>query len=102
MSYHLIWWKSLRSIRTVRLRVVGKKVMTLGRYHDVLVVGTGFAGFGFAKSQKPTFSVSAEDREAIFQDLWKEGNGFQFLFGGFNDLGLNEDANKEAMKFIQK
>ena len=47
-------------------------------------------------------SVSPEEREAIFEELWKKGSGFRFLFGGFNDLTFDEAANKEAIKFIHR
>ncbi|RMZ83387.1 hypothetical protein DV737_g1708, partial [Chaetothyriales sp. CBS 132003] len=68
-------------------------------WHQVF---TSASGFGFAEPARPTFSVSSEDRETIFQDLWEEGSGFRFLFGGFSDLLIDEAANKEAIKFIHK
>ncbi|RMD42280.1 hypothetical protein DV735_g2823, partial [Chaetothyriales sp. CBS 134920] len=68
-------------------------------WNQVFTSGTGF---GFAEPGRPTFSLSPEDRETVFQDLWEAGSGFRFLFGGFSDLLTNEDANKEAIKFIHK
>ena len=65
-------------------------------------VFTSTAGFGFTEPNRPVFSVSASDREAIFQNLWNEGSGFRFLFGGFSDLLVDEAANKEAINFIHK
>jgi cyclohexanone monooxygenase len=59
-------------------------------------------GFGFSEPNRPTLSVSPEDRETIFQDLWEQGSGFRFLFGGFSDLATDEAANKEAINFIHK
>ena len=63
-------------------------------------VFTSTSGFGFPEPARPVFSVSAADREAIFQSLWNQGSGFRFLFGGFSDLLTDEAANKEAIKFI--
>jgi cation diffusion facilitator CzcD-associated flavoprotein CzcO len=58
--------------------------------------------FGFVESTRPTMSVSPEEREAIFQELWDRGNGFRFMFGGFGDITTSEEANEEAAKFIRK
>ena len=68
-------------------------------WHQVF---TSIAGMGFPEPNRPTFSVSPEDRETIFQDLWEQGSGFRFLFGGFSDLVSNPDANREAIKFIHR
>ena len=56
---------------------------------------------GFEESTIETFSVSAEERERIFQDAWKEGGGFRFMFETFCDIATNEAANEEAAKFIR-
>ena len=71
------------------------------RYDDIWreVVTSAF-GAGILEPARTVFSVSATDREAIFQSLWNQGNGFRFLFGGFSDLLIDEAANKEAIKFI--
>lgn len=65
-------------------------------------VFTSSFGFGFPEPARTTFSVSPEDRETVFQDLWKQGSGFRFLSGGFSDLAINADANREAIKFIHR
>jgi cation diffusion facilitator CzcD-associated flavoprotein CzcO len=57
---------------------------------------------GFVEPNRPTLSVSPEDRERIFEGLWKQGSGFRFMFGGFNDIVTDEAANKEAIGFIHK
>ncbi|KAJ9604381.1 hypothetical protein H2200_011215 [Cladophialophora chaetospira] len=60
-------------------------------------------GFGFVESQKPYASVtSPEEREAIFESLWQQGNGFRFMFGGFNDIANDKVANEAACAFIRK
>ncbi|KAK7184554.1 hypothetical protein DPSP01_009043 [Paraphaeosphaeria sporulosa] len=68
-------------------------------WEDVFLSNTAF---GFVEPGRPTLSLSPEDREIVFERLWREGNGFHFLFGGFSDLATNEAANKEAIKFIHR
>ena len=57
-------------------------------------------GFGIPEVTRPTMSVSAEERRAIFQDCWDKGNGFRFMFSGFGDITTSVEANQEACKFI--
>jgi cation diffusion facilitator CzcD-associated flavoprotein CzcO len=59
------------------------------------------AGFPFTQNDRTTFSVSAEEREEIFEQLWEEG-GFKFMWGSFNDLMLDRKANDTAAGFIRK
>jgi cation diffusion facilitator CzcD-associated flavoprotein CzcO len=59
-------------------------------------------GFGFEESTKPTFSVSEEERERIFEEAWAKGGGFYFMFGTFCDIASNEEANKAAADFIRR
>ncbi|KAJ4303674.1 hypothetical protein N0V90_002575 [Kalmusia sp. IMI 367209] len=68
-------------------------------WEDVFLSNTAF---GFIEPGRPTLSLAPEDREIVFERLWKEGNGFNFLFGGFSDLATDENANKEAIKFIHR
>lgn len=86
-----------RKISPAEREVINSKYERL--WHEVF---TSAVGFGFPEPNRPTFSVSPEDREQIFQDLWDEGSGFRFLFGGFSDLVVDEAANKEAIKFIHR
>ncbi|KAF4540715.1 Cyclohexanone monooxygenase [Lasiodiplodia theobromae] len=58
--------------------------------------------FGVVESTRPTMSVSAEERQKIFQELWDQGNGFRFMFGGFGDITTSEEANEEACRFIRQ
>lgn len=57
---------------------------------------------GFAESIVPTFSVSPEEREKVFEENWKIGTGFRFMFGTFSDIASSEEANKEATRFIER
>ena len=56
---------------------------------------------GFEESTVETFSVSAEQREGIYQQAWDEGGGFRFMFETFCDIATDEAANEEAAKFIR-
>lgn len=58
--------------------------------------------FGFDESTTPTFSVSEEERERIFQENWEKGNGFRFMFGTFCDITYNREANEAACQFIKR
>lgn len=59
-------------------------------------------GFGFEESSKPTFSVSDEERERIFEEAWAKGGGFYFMFGTFCDISSNKEANRAAAEFIRR
>lgn len=58
-------------------------------------------GFGLKESTRPLASYPPEQRQQIFEDLWKKGNGFRFMFEGFNDITFNREANEAACKFIK-
>ncbi|KEF55703.1 cyclohexanone monooxygenase [Exophiala aquamarina CBS 119918] len=65
-------------------------------------VRNSMVAFGFEESATPTMSVSADERERIFEEAWRRGNGFRFMFWTFSDLTTDEAANEEACKFIRK
>jgi cyclohexanone monooxygenase len=58
--------------------------------------------FGFKETSRPTFSVSPEEREQIFEAAWRKGGGFRFMFETFGDISIDEAANNEAANFIKK
>ncbi|WP_456386085.1 flavin-containing monooxygenase [Profundibacter sp.] len=58
--------------------------------------------FGFDESTIPAMSVSAEERERVFQQAWDEGGGFRFMFATFADIATDMDANKAATDFVTK
>ncbi|EXJ72877.1 cyclohexanone monooxygenase [Cladophialophora psammophila CBS 110553] len=73
------------------------------RYPEILEhVRNSVVGFGFDESTRPMSSVSPEEREKVFEELWKLGNGFRFMFGGFNDITVDKEANEAACEFIRK
>ena len=57
---------------------------------------------GFEESAVPTFSVTPEEREQIFERVWNEGGGFRFMFETFSDIATNPEANEEAASFIRR
>ncbi|EFX06506.1 cyclohexanone monooxygenase [Grosmannia clavigera kw1407] len=59
-------------------------------------------GFGFVESDRSYDSFSPEEREQMFESLWKRGNGFRFFGSGFSDLSTNRAANEAACEFIRK
>ncbi|KAH7389186.1 hypothetical protein BKA64DRAFT_680024 [Cadophora sp. MPI-SDFR-AT-0126] len=61
-----------------------------------------YFAFGFEETARPTFSVTPEEREQIFEEAWQKGNGFRFMFGAFGDIAVDENANIEAQEFIKK
>ncbi|KAH9207478.1 hypothetical protein DL95DRAFT_483118 [Leptodontidium sp. 2 PMI_412] len=58
--------------------------------------------FGFEETARPTFSVTPEVREKIYEESWQKGNGFRFMFWTFGDITVDENANLEAQEFIRK
>lgn len=74
-----------------------------GRYDEIWdQVKHSTVAFGFVESDVPAMSVSAEERERVFQELWDKGNGFRFMFGGFSDIATDLEANKAAQDFVKK
>ncbi|KAI0425712.1 cyclohexanone monooxygenase [Xylaria sp. FL1042] len=56
---------------------------------------------GIEEADTKTMDVTEEERQEIFESLWREGNSFRFLYGGFGDLMYNAEANEEACKFLR-
>lgn len=60
-------------------------------------------GHAIVHKATPTMSVSAEEREKIWEDLWNHGaSGFSFLYGPFGDIHSSAEANRELCKFFEK
>lgn len=64
-------------------------------------VRNSITGFGFVESETPFHDVPEAERNAVFQSLWDQGNGFRFMFGGFSDIATNREANEAACTFIR-
>lgn len=73
-------------------------------YNSIIAqVKESSTAFGIEESTRPFTSVSdPRKREAIFEDLWRRGNGFRFMFGGFSDITTNPTANEGACDFIRR
>jgi cation diffusion facilitator CzcD-associated flavoprotein CzcO len=61
------------------------------------------AAFGFLHTPDPRsiFDVSEEEREALFERLWRD-RGFSMLFGNFWDIGLSEEAANIVGEFVAR
>jgi cyclohexanone monooxygenase len=57
--------------------------------------------FGAKESHVSAHDVTPEERERVFEESWADGGGFRFMFGTFNDLIIDEGANKYAQEFIR-
>ena len=57
-----------------------------------------FGGADFLFDPRFTLEVSPQERNALFEELWAQG-GFWFWLGNFQDILLNEDANRMAYDF---
>lgn len=57
-----------------------------------------FSGMDFDNIPKNAVDVSAEEREKIFEDLFKSG-GFAFWVGTFKDIFYNQESNDAAYQF---
>ncbi|KAL3420368.1 steroid monooxygenase (HK97 family phage prohead protease) [Phlyctema vagabunda] len=60
-----------------------------------------FAGWLYEWVERNTFDDSPEEREAVFESLWKRG-GFAFWLGNYKDSLFNGLANREAYNFWAK
>ncbi|MFC5740528.1 flavin-containing monooxygenase [Dyella tabacisoli] len=58
-------------------------------------------GCGFDEGAVSAMSVSAEERQRVFQEHWDIGNGFRFMFGTFSDIAVDPAANDAAADFIR-
>ena len=60
--------------------------------------GEAFGGFDFDFIPKSALEVSPQERLATYEDLWAKG-GFYSWIGTFNDVLMNEEANRTAYAF---
>jgi cyclohexanone monooxygenase len=57
-------------------------------------------GVPYPASEVSALEVSDEQRKAMFEGAWSQG-GFMFALGTFNDLLIDEEANKTAADFVR-
>jgi cation diffusion facilitator CzcD-associated flavoprotein CzcO len=60
-----------------------------------------YGGFIHTFDPRPGLAVSAEVREAKFEELWQKP-GFAFWFGNFADLMMNDEVNAHASEFVRR
>ncbi len=84
-------------------RVEADEVAEIKRNYDEIWqrVRSSMTAFGFHESTVPAMSVSAEERQAVFQKAWDQGGGFRYMFGTFSDIVTDEQANAEAAQFVR-
>ncbi|WP_375474753.1 flavin-containing monooxygenase [uncultured Jatrophihabitans sp.] len=70
-----------------------------GYWRSVLASVTAF---GFDESDVPGAGMPDAERDAIFEQQWNSGGGFQFMFATFNDIGTSREANNAACDFIRR
>ncbi|KAH7137422.1 cyclohexanone monooxygenase [Dactylonectria estremocensis] len=56
---------------------------------------------GFIEPTRASSSVSPEERDQIYEQLWKLGGGFRFVWGGFSDLSTSVEGNQAACDFMR-
>ena len=52
--------------------------------------------FGFPESKTSYHDATPFERERVFEENWQKGNGFRFMFGTFNDIAVDAEANEGA------
>ncbi|KIJ64835.1 hypothetical protein HYDPIDRAFT_131981 [Hydnomerulius pinastri MD-312] len=62
---------------------------------------TTFGGLQFDFIHRPAMGDTAEQREAVFQELWSLG-GFQFWLGNYEDIIIDKACNDEVYAFWRK
>jgi cation diffusion facilitator CzcD-associated flavoprotein CzcO len=70
-----------------------------GYWHEVLHSVTAF---GFKESQVAGESLTPEEREAVLEEAWSDGGGFQFMFKTFNDVAVSRVTNQAVTDFIKR
>lgn len=64
-------------------------------------VKNSIVGCGFEESTIAATSVTAEERQRVFEDSWQRGNAFHYMFGTFSDIIFDPVANEYAASFIR-
>jgi cation diffusion facilitator CzcD-associated flavoprotein CzcO len=60
-----------------------------------------FAGFMYDWCERNTFDDTPEEREAFYENVWKDG-GFRYWVALYKDNLFNAEANKESYNFWAK
>ncbi|KAI9038659.1 flavin-containing monooxygenase [Aspergillus affinis] len=72
------------------------------RYSQIIRDAKGsFTAMGFTEPARALMSLPPAERTQLLEDLWQDGNGLRFMFGGFSDVIIDEAANEEVCRFIR-
>jgi cation diffusion facilitator CzcD-associated flavoprotein CzcO len=97
-------------VRTPQYSVpVGKRLATTQQIDEIKAdydniwaqVKSSGVAFGFEESTVPAMSVSADERQRVYEKAWEYGGGFRFMFETFADIATDEEANETAASFIR-
>ncbi|KAJ5116539.1 hypothetical protein N7456_000887 [Penicillium angulare] len=70
------------------------------RYPDIFRrCAESYSGFLHLSDERSTFSMSSDDREAFWEDLYQK-RGFAKLLANFGDINTNKEANDLISEFI--
>ncbi len=58
-------------------------------------------GFPYKPVERSALDHTKEERDAVFEELWREG-GFKFMWGSFRDVLRDKKANATAAEFIRE
>ncbi|HZG72586.1 MAG TPA: hypothetical protein VEY51_13695 [Chondromyces sp.] len=67
--------------------------------HRVREQPTGMPSFPLINNYS-ALDDTPEERQRLYEQLWQEGGGFQFLFA-YNDLVTNDEANATLAEFMR-
>lgn len=58
-------------------------------------------GMPYPPAERSALEDTPEERRQVYERLWQEG-GFPMLFGGYNDLMTNKEANATVSEFVRE
>ena len=67
-------------------------------YRDFMM--NTLTGMPYPLVERSALDDTPEQRQELFESLWEQG-GFRMLFGGYNDLMINEEANATISEFVR-
>lgn len=68
------------------------------KYRDFML--TTLSGMPYPAVERSALDDTPQQRQEVYESLWLEG-GFRMLFGGYNDLMTNKDANATIGEFVR-
>ena len=68
------------------------------KYRDFML--NTLSGMPYPTAARSALDDTPAERQQLFETLWEQG-GFRMLFGGYNDLMLNKQANATISEFVR-